>query len=207
MISAFFGEFTQRTLLGADVSGQPIGPIFKGEAVQQEFLLGLLDPCDGTDRLPQQHWWQDVIYGAYNTWRLHISPYTAIFNPTVKWGLISCVCVCVCTPNPRFTFFFISIFNTYSVSFFILVGQPFELSASHDCSVDEKSDWGFPNAPAQLATDNKHRFEVPFLYSHLNQNLVNYDYMRDRQCQLSYHRTNSTEFPYILMGVQSIKLK
>jgi len=94
--------------------------------------------------------------------------------------------VCVCTPNPHFTFF-ISIFNTYSVSFFVLVGQPFGLAASHDCSVDEKSDWGFSNALAQLATDNKHRLEVPFLYSHLNQNLVNYDYMRDRQCQLSYH--------------------
>ena len=41
---AFFGEFTQHTLLVADVSGQPIGHNFKGEAVQQEFLLGLLEP-------------------------------------------------------------------------------------------------------------------------------------------------------------------
>jgi len=53
------------------------------------------------------------------------------------------------------------------------VGQPFELSASHDCSVDENSDWGFPNAPTQLAADNKHGLEVSLLYSLSNQNLVN----------------------------------
>ena len=37
-ICIFLGIYT------ADVSGQPIGPIFKGQAVQQEFLLVLLDP-------------------------------------------------------------------------------------------------------------------------------------------------------------------
>jgi hypothetical protein len=56
MRAAFFGEPIQHTLLVADVSRQPTGPIFKGEAVQQEFLLGLLDPYVGTDRLSQQHW-------------------------------------------------------------------------------------------------------------------------------------------------------
>jgi len=38
MRSAFFWEFTLHTLLVADVSGQPIGPIFKGQTVQQELL-------------------------------------------------------------------------------------------------------------------------------------------------------------------------
>lgn len=38
--------------------------------------------------------------------------------------------------------------------------------------MDENSDWGFPDAPAQLATDNKHQLEVPILHSHLNKNLT-----------------------------------
>jgi hypothetical protein len=88
------------------------------------------------------------------------------------------------------------------------MGQPFALSAYHYCYVDENSDRGFPNAPAQLATDNKHQLEVPSLYSHMNQNLIvyAYDYMKDWQCHVSYHRANSTELPYTLMTVQLIKL-
>jgi len=48
--SSFFWDVTQRELVCTDVSGQPIGLIFKGEGVEDD-LLDCLALEDGTDRL------------------------------------------------------------------------------------------------------------------------------------------------------------
>jgi hypothetical protein len=65
-----------------------------------------------------------------------------------------------------------------------LVANPFPLcfNGTTFCtlsSVYQNSDWGFPNAPAQLATDNKHQLQVPLLHSYFNQNLTLSDPMSD----------------------------
>jgi hypothetical protein len=45
MMSALFGDFMQRRVVVSYRSfGQPILTIIKGQAVQEEGLLGLLDP-------------------------------------------------------------------------------------------------------------------------------------------------------------------
>jgi hypothetical protein len=45
LILPLLWDFAQRTWIHfTDVSGKAIGPILKGEAVQEEILLGLLDP-------------------------------------------------------------------------------------------------------------------------------------------------------------------
>jgi hypothetical protein len=36
MGSSFFWDFTQRRLMFIDISGQTIGPVFKGQAVQED---------------------------------------------------------------------------------------------------------------------------------------------------------------------------
>jgi hypothetical protein len=54
MRSAIFWDITQRrVVIFTDVSGQPLGPIFKGQEVQEEnlFFLDFLTLEDGTDRL------------------------------------------------------------------------------------------------------------------------------------------------------------
>ena len=39
-----------------DVSGQPICPIFKGQVVHEEWLLGLLDPCSWDHKAVLKSW-------------------------------------------------------------------------------------------------------------------------------------------------------
>jgi hypothetical protein len=41
--SSLFWEGTQRSLVVIDVSGQPIGPVFKGQAVQGDWSRGEAD--------------------------------------------------------------------------------------------------------------------------------------------------------------------
>jgi hypothetical protein len=51
MRSAILWDCTQCRLVVADVLGQPIDPIFKGQAIQEEFCVDCLTLEGGTDEL------------------------------------------------------------------------------------------------------------------------------------------------------------
>ena len=40
---SLFGDVTQLRLVVADVSVQPIGPIFKGQAIREEYTIPVFD--------------------------------------------------------------------------------------------------------------------------------------------------------------------
>jgi hypothetical protein len=51
LMSSFFWHVKRRRLAVTGDSGQPVGPISKGQAVQEEFFLDFFTPGNGTDGL------------------------------------------------------------------------------------------------------------------------------------------------------------